>query len=70
MSWTDYIVPILFSAFTGWVTTWIAIKMLFHPRKPISIFGFKVQGIFPKNQQLIAQNLGQVDLTRYLKWLL
>lgn len=68
MSWTDYIVPILFSAFTGWVTTWIAIKMLFHPRKPIVIFGFKVQGIFPKNQQLIAQKLGQVVSKEFLSF--
>ena len=34
--------------------------MLFHPRKPINILGLKIQGIFPKNQQLIAQKLGQV----------
>ena len=68
MSWTDYIVPILFSAFTGWVTTWIAIKMLFHPRKPIPIFGFKVQGIFPKNQQLIAEKLGQVVSKEFLSF--
>jgi uncharacterized membrane protein YheB (UPF0754 family) len=56
----EYLLPILFSTFTGWITTWIAIKMLFHPRKPINILGFKLQGIFPKNQQLIAQKLGQV----------
>ena len=60
MGWTHYIVPVLFSAFTGWITTWVAIKMLFHPRKPINILGFKLQGIFPKNQQLIAEKLGQV----------
>ena len=60
MSWTHYVIPVLLSAFTGWITTWIAIKMLFHPRKPINIFGWKLQGIFPKNQQLIAQKLGQV----------
>jgi len=60
MSWTTYIIPVLLSTFTGWVTTWIAIKMLFHPRRPINIPGFKLQGIFPKNQQLIAQKLGQV----------
>ncbi|HTB51261.1 MAG TPA: DUF445 family protein [Ferruginibacter sp.] len=60
MNWTGYSITILLSAFTGWVTTWIAIKMLFHPRKPIKVFGFTIQGIFPKNQQLIAQKLGQV----------
>ncbi len=68
MSWTNYIIPVLFSAFTGWVTTWIAIKMLFHPRKPINILGFKLQGIFPKNQQLIAQKLGQVVSKEFLSF--
>ncbi len=60
MHWTPYLLPVLLAAFTGWVTTWIAIKMLFHPRKPITILGLRIQGIFPKNQQLIAQKLGQV----------
>ncbi len=60
MHWTNYIIPVLLSAFTGWVTTWIAIKMLFHPRRPVRILGLTIQGIFPKNQRLIAQKLGQV----------
>lgn len=60
MHWTSYIISILLSTFTGWVTTWIAIKMLFHPRKPIRILGMNIQGIFPKNQRLIAEKLGQV----------
>ncbi|MCW3091378.1 MAG: hypothetical protein JWP81_2447 [Ferruginibacter sp.] len=54
------IITILLSAFTGWVTTWIAIKMLFHPRNPIKFLGITIQGIFPKNQRLIAEKLGQV----------
>jgi uncharacterized membrane protein YheB (UPF0754 family) len=60
MHWTGYIITILLSTFTGWVTTWIAIKMLFHPRRPVKFLGLTIQGIFPKNQQLIAQKLGQV----------
>ena len=60
MNWTGNIITILLSAFTGWVTTWIAIKMLFHPRNPVKILGFNIQGIFPKNQRLIAEKLGQV----------
>ena len=60
MNWTGNVITILLSAFTGWVTTWIAIKMLFHPRRPIKILGFSIQGIFPKNQRLIAEKLGQV----------
>lgn len=60
MNWTGYIITVLLSTFTGWITTWIAIKMLFHPRKPIKILGLTIQGIFPKNQRLIAEKLGQV----------
>jgi uncharacterized membrane protein YheB (UPF0754 family) len=60
MNVTGSIITILLSAFTGWVTTWIAIKMLFHPRNPVKILGITIQGIFPKNQRLIAEKLGQV----------
>ncbi len=46
------------AAFTGWFTTWIAIFMLFHPRKPINFLGLKIQGIFPKRQRQVAEKLG------------
>jgi uncharacterized membrane protein YheB (UPF0754 family) len=68
MHWFNYIFPVLISAFTGWITTWVAIKMLFHPRNPVNILGWKVQGIFPKNQQLIAQKLGQVVSKEFLSF--
>ncbi len=60
MNITGSIITILLAAFTGWITTWIAIKMLFHPRNPIRFLGITIQGIFPKNQRLIAEKLGQV----------
>jgi uncharacterized membrane protein YheB (UPF0754 family) len=68
MHWYNYLVTIVLSAFTGWITTWIAIKMLFHPRYPINIFGYKLQGIFPKNQLKIAEKLGQVVGTELLSF--
>ena len=60
MNITGFVITIILSTFTGWVTTWIAIKMLFHPRKPVKILGISIQGIFPKNQRVIAEKLGQV----------
>jgi uncharacterized membrane protein YheB (UPF0754 family) len=60
MLWLQYVFPVLLSCFTGWLVTWIAIKFLFHPHKPVSLPGFKLQGIFPKNQQAIAEQLGQM----------
>jgi uncharacterized membrane protein YheB (UPF0754 family) len=60
MQITGYISTIVLSTFTGWITTWIAIKMLFHPRNPVKILGLTIQGVFPKNQRRIAEKLGQV----------
>jgi len=50
----------LISAFIGWFTNWIAIKMLFHPREPRNILGITIQGIFPKRQQQFAEKLGKL----------
>ena len=48
------------SAFIGWVTTWVAIKMLFHPREPRRFLGITIQGVFPKRQKQVAEKLGAV----------
>lgn len=48
------------SAFIHWVTIWMALKMLFHPRLPKKIFGMTFHGVFPKKQQQIAENLGRI----------
>ncbi len=54
-----YLIPFI-SAFIGWFTNWIAIKMLFHPKEEKNILGLKIQGIFPKRQQQFAEKLGQL----------
>lgn len=53
------LIPII-SAFIGWFTNWIAIKMLFHPKQPKKILGFTLQGIFPKRQKQFAEKLGKL----------
>jgi uncharacterized membrane protein YheB (UPF0754 family) len=50
----------LISAFIGWFTNWIAIKMLFHPREPKKFLGLTIQGIFPKRQEQFAEKLGKL----------
>ena len=59
---------ILISGFIGWITNWIAIKMLFHPRKPLRILGITIQGIFPKNQTQFAQKLGKLVSGEFLSF--
>lgn len=53
------LIPVI-SAFIGWFTNWVAIKMLFHPRQPKKILGITIQGIFPKRQIQFAQKLGKL----------
>jgi hypothetical protein len=52
-------IPVI-SAFIGWITNWVAIKMLFHPVKPVKILGVTFQGIFPKRQAQFAGKLGNM----------
>ncbi|MCY7421196.1 MAG: DUF445 family protein [Chitinophagaceae bacterium] len=59
MNWWLIIIPVI-SGFIGWVTNWVAIKMLFHPREPKKILGITFQGIFPKRQVQFAEKLGKV----------
>jgi uncharacterized membrane protein YheB (UPF0754 family) len=54
-----YTIPII-SAFIHWLTIWMALKLLFHPRKPKKILWFTLQGIFPKRQKQIAESLGKI----------
>lgn len=50
----------LISAFIGYLTNIIAIKMLFHPREPVKILNFEFQGLLPRRQEAIAAIIGQV----------
>ena len=54
-----YTLPII-AAIIGWVTNFLAIKMLFHPRKKIDLIFFSIQGIFPKRQKVLAERLGKM----------
>lgn len=47
-------------AFIGWITNYVAIKMLFYPRQPVKVLFVTFHGIFPKNKERIANKLGAV----------
>ena len=67
MNYWLILIPII-SAFIGWFTNWIAIKMLFHPREPKRILGITFQGIFPKRQKTLATNLGKLISDEFLSF--
>jgi uncharacterized membrane protein YheB (UPF0754 family) len=57
-----FIIPFI-SALIGWFTNWVAIKMLFRPQHPKKILFLTFQGIFPKNQKIVAEKLGHLIAT-------
>ncbi|HEY6064200.1 MAG TPA: DUF445 family protein [Chitinophagaceae bacterium] len=67
MNYWLLIIPLI-SAFIGWVTNWIAIKMLFHPREPKKILGISFHGIFPKRQHQFAEKLGKLVSDEFLSF--
>ena len=54
-----FLFPVL-AALIGWLTNFVAVKMLFHPQKPIEVLGFSIQGVFPKRQSQLADKLGDL----------
>lgn len=55
-----YTLPFI-AALVGWFTNFIAVKMLFHPKDPVNVLGiYTLQGIFPKNQKKVAENIGKM----------
>jgi len=64
MTVMQYILPLLLSCFTGWFVIWMSIKLLFRPHKPLSIAGFKIQGILPANQLMMAHKIGALVSTQ------
>ena len=60
MEYLKYIMPPLIGAVIGYVTNWIAVKMMFRPLKEIRIGKFKLPftpGIIPKNRKRIAKSI-------------
>ena len=51
---------ILTSAAIGWITNYIAIKMLFRPHKEINFGFFKIQGLIPKRKAEIGNGIANV----------
>jgi uncharacterized membrane protein YheB (UPF0754 family) len=71
MNWTQIAIWIgipVFSALFHWLTIKLALKLLFHPKKPVNILGYKLQGVFPKRQKQFAQSLGELVSTELLSF--
>ena len=50
-------IPVI-SALIGWVTNYVAVKMIFRPRKPIRFLGLRIWGLVPRRQAELALSIG------------
>ena len=66
--WLKWALPPVVGLIIGWLTNYLAVRLLFRPKQPIDLKLFKLQGIFPKNKSKLADRLGNVvqrDLISY-----
>lgn len=64
-----YISSPLVGGIVGYITSWIAIKMFFLPRKPVMIGRFRLPftpGIVPKRKDALAEILGNAVVEKFL----
>ncbi len=55
--WALISVPVI-AALIGYITNYIAVRMLFRPHKAVRIAGITFQGLVPRRQKEIAASLG------------
>ena len=67
--WVLYPAPWILPAagfLVGYLTNWIAIKLVFAPREPTKIGSITIQGLFHKRQNEVAEAFGRTVATRVL----
>jgi uncharacterized membrane protein YheB (UPF0754 family) len=55
--WLPWVVFPLVGALIGWTTNWLAVKMLFRPHRPVGFGPLRFQGVVPKRQKELAENI-------------
>ena len=54
------VIMVIISGAIGWITNWVAIKMLFRPHNEINLGLFKIQGLIPKRRAEIGSGIANV----------
>jgi len=60
--WLNAIMLPVVGALIGWLTNWLAVKMLFRPYRPFRIpgTGLAIQGLLPRRRYDLARTVGEV----------
>lgn len=56
---SPWILP-AFGLFIGFASDWLALQMLFHPKRPVKILGLTYQGLFLKRQQEVSRDYARL----------
>ncbi|MCX7639122.1 MAG: DUF445 domain-containing protein [Pyrinomonadaceae bacterium] len=58
----EVLLLILFATVHGYFAAWLAVRMLFRPRKPVKVFGITIfpQGMIPRHRDRLAKAIGKV----------
>jgi uncharacterized membrane protein YheB (UPF0754 family) len=59
--WVQLVSLVLLATLHGYAGAWLAVRMLFRPRKPVKIFGLTVfpQGMIPRHRARLAEAIGK-----------
>ena len=63
----QYILTPFITMGIGYGTNMVAVKMLFHPQEEKRFLCIKIQGIFPKRQNTLAEKVGETVSTKLLR---
>ncbi|HXF43547.1 MAG TPA: DUF445 family protein, partial [Pyrinomonadaceae bacterium] len=59
--WAQMALLVIFATVHGYLGAWIAVRMLFRPRRPFKVFGltFFPQGMIPRHRDRLAAAIGR-----------
>ncbi|UCF30543.1 MAG: DUF445 family protein [bacterium] len=57
--WVYFLIFPSVGALVGWFTNWLAIRMLFRPRRPVRILCFTLQGVIPRRHADLAGRVAE-----------
>jgi len=59
--WVQLLGMVIFAAVHGYAAAWLAVRMLFRPRRPIKFIGITVfpQGMIPRHRERLAKAIGK-----------
>ncbi len=57
MDYLIYFIPPILGCFIGYVTNVVAVKLLFYPKKPVNVLGFKIQGLVPARSKELSERI-------------